>query len=111
MKEDVGAKRSWKDYNWSKHALERIAETKHPLKTIFQMFENSRERKRTLQEIKKDFMNRNSNNTLIENKSIRFVVAGRTVVTVINKKSQKYKDNATWAKNPATGKMEIVDLY
>lgn len=103
-------KRKWQDYIWTNHVLERIADRNWNLNTIFQMFETAKVRKKDDNQIKKDFMKKNTG-IYLENKRYRFIVRGKIVVTIIDKWSEKYKDTSTWAKNPATGKLEIVDLY
>lgn len=103
-------KRNWKDFIWTTHCLERIAERNWNLNTIFQMFETAKERKKDLNQLKKDFI-KNNKGIYLENKRYRFIVRGRVVVTIIDKHSPRDRENATWAKNPITGKLEIVDLY
>lgn len=90
--------RSWKNYRWSEHALERIAEYHLRLNNVFSDFEHAEKVDRSEEQILRDFSKsdwiKRKERSLLDGQNYGFIVKEeqKIVVTVINhrlRKSQK----------------------
>lgn len=81
--------RSWSDYEWTKHALQRIAESGRKLITVFNSFEIAVEVPKSDWHLVKDFVRhggvRGMKSIVLydQSQATSFIIQGKTVVTVV----------------------------